>query len=458
MKSHLKLPLWLLACSLSQILPAAESAPEFFWTETANPMPAWMENQVLYEVNIRQYSEAGTFAAIEADLDRIHALGAHTLWLMPIHPIGEINRKGELGSYYSVKDYKDVNPEFGDKAAFKSLVDAIHARGMRVILDWVANHSAWDNPLTATHPELYETNADGEFVPPHGTDWTDVIQFQIDHPGLVDLHVDAMRYWIETYGVDGFRCDFALGLPIEFWNAVSSALMKTRSDLFLLAESDHGAMQLEAFDATYGWEVMHQFDKIAQGHAPANSLDGILGKRSLILPEGAREMLFTSNHDENSWLGTDLQRLGGGIETFAVLAMTMDGIPLIYNGQEAALNKRLEFFQRDPIDWRPSPRFAFYQKLNQLKADHPAMRTGVPIRRIYSTEDDKVFAYTREADGGDAVLVVANLTAKDIEFHLGGAGLSGEWIEVFSEESTLFQSTQPMELESWGYRVYVKHN
>lgn len=437
--------LWLLAPLLAQA--------DYFWTERARPMPEWVENEVIYEVNIRQYSEEGTFAALEADLDRIQDLGVGILWLMPIHPIGEVNRKGELGSYYAVKDYRDVNPEFGDKAAFKSLVEAIHARGMRVILDWVANHSAWDNPLTETRPDLYERDDDGNLVPPHGTDWTDVVQFDINHPGLADYHIGAMRYWIETYDVDGFRCDYALGLPMSFWNEVNAALREVKPELFMLAESDSGAMHLEAFDLTYGWKVMHQFDRIAQGKAPANSLDGILADRRLALPRGANEMLFTSNHDENSWLGTVFERLGGGIEPFAVLSMTLNGVPLIYNGQEAGLNKRLEFFQRDPIDWQPSPLFDFYRKLIDLRKTHPALRTGMPFHRVATTMDESIYAFMRKASDGRSVLVVANLTAKDAEFVIGGPDVAGTWTELFSGATEELGDTTELQLNSWDYLV-----
>lgn len=420
------------------------------------PLPAWMADQVIYEINVRQYSEAGTFAAVEADLDRLANLGVGTLWLMPIHPIGEVNRKGPLGSYYAVKDYYAVNPEFGGEPAFRSLMQAAHARGMRVILDWVANHSAWDNPLTREQPELYETDASGNFVPPHGTDWTDVIQFDLEHPGLLALHIDAMRYWVTEYGVDGFRCDYALGLPVPFWNAVTAALQAVRPDLFMLAESAQGEFQKAAFHLTYGWELMHQFDRIAQGKAPATSLDGILAARALALPRGGREMLMTSNHDENSWLGTDLERMGGGARVFAVLTLTMDGIPLVYNGQEAGLDKRLAFFERDPIDWQPSPLFDFYKTLIALRRSHPALRPGLPLQRVATTHNESIYAFTRTTTAGQAVMVVANLTARDLDFHIGGPSVEGEWTDLFSGERIRFAATEAMELRSWGFRVLTR--
>lgn len=441
-------------CALAAALPAAPNPPAaFLWNESAKPMPAWVQNQVIYEVNVRQYSQEGSFAALEADLDRIHALGAHLIWLMPIHPIGELNRKGPLGSYYAVKDFYAVNPEFGSADDFRSLVNAIHARGMRVILDWVANHSAWDNPLTQSNPALYERDAAGNFIPPHGTDWSDVIQFDVQNPELAAFHADAMGYWVREFNVDGFRCDFAVGLPIPFWQQVSAALRALKPDIFMLAESDHGTMQRDAFDATYAWQLMHEFDRIAQGKAPANAIDAILAARSIALPAGSREMLFTSNHDENSWLGTVFERLGGGIKPFAALTFTLDGIPLIYNGQESGLAKRLKFFERDPIAWQPSPLFAFYQTLTALKANHPALRTGTPIQRIPSSADHAVFAFRRTAPDGQAILFIANLTARDIDVTIGGPGVEGTYTNVFSQERVTFNHAPSIALKSWDFLI-----
>jgi glycosidase len=253
--------------------------------------------------------------------------------------------------------------------------------------------------------------------------------------------------------VDGFRCDYAKGLPVEVWEEINAALLSVNPELFLLAESEQGEMQLAAFHATYGWELMHIFDAIAQGRAPATAIDGVLAARSLVLPKGAREMLMTSNHDENTWLGTDLERFGGGHQAFAVLTMTMDGIPLIYNGQEAGLDKRLEFFEKDPIDWRPSPMADFYRELVRLRSQHPALHVGAPTTRVATTDDARIYAFKRTAADGSEVLVICNLTAKDVEFHLGGEGIAGEWKDLFSGETVELEATTQMELRSWKYHV-----
>jgi glycosidase len=426
------------------------------WTESSTDLPDWMRNQTVYEINVRQYSEAGTFAAIEADLDRIEELGVGTLWFMPIHPIGEKNRKGSLGSYYAISDYYEVNPEFGTKADFRSLVEAAHSRGMRVILDWVGNHTAWDHPLATSNPEFYMTDHKGNFIPPLGFDWTDVIQVDYNNPDVLTYHIDVMRYWVNEFGIDGYRCDYATGIPTTFWNDLMSALLETRNDLFLLAESDVPDQQLEAFHANYGWQIMHGFDHIAQGKEPASHLDDILARKALLYPAGSDFFYLTSNHDENTWNGTVFERLGGGVETFVVLSFALDGIPMIYNGQEAAMNKRLEFFERDPIEWKASELFPFYQRLVALKRDHPAWKTGAPSLRVPTTADESVYTILRGTEGEGEVLVIANLTAVDTEFSLGHDRLEGDWKDLMTGEVMSLEKNWTTTLRSWDYHVLVR--
>jgi cyclomaltodextrinase / maltogenic alpha-amylase / neopullulanase len=446
------------AFALSGLLPlaAAEPTPELLWQQPSTSLPEWMRNQTIYEINVRQYSEAGTFAAVEADLDRLESLGVGTLWLMPIHPIGKVNRKGTLGSYYSISDYQAVNPEFGTKDDFRSLVRAAHARGMRVILDWVGNHTAWDHPYTESHPEFFMTDHTGSFIPPLGFDWTDVIQIDYNHPGVLDFHLDAMRYWVEEFGIDGYRCDYATGIPTEFWDRLMAALLETRGDLFLLAEAEVPSHQLNAFHASYGWAMMHAFNAIAQGKESASHLDDVLAQTGLQFPAGSDFLYLTSNHDENTWLGTVFERLGGGVEPFAVLSFALDGIPMIYNGQEAGLDKRIEFFERDPIEWREHRLFAFYQTLVALKTEHPALRTGAPFARVPTTMNSSIYALLRGEAGGPQVLVVANLTAGNHEFGLGAEGLAGNWRDVFSGETVVLGDSWHLELPSWRYRVLAR--
>jgi cyclomaltodextrinase / maltogenic alpha-amylase / neopullulanase len=416
--------------------------------------PDWIRQAVIYEVNVRQYSEAGTFSAVTADLPRLRDLGVNVLWLMPIHPIGEKNRKGELGSYYAVKDYLGINPEFGTERDFRQFMEAAHAHGFRVILDWVANHTAWDHPLTQTHPEYYLRNEKGSFVPPTGFDWTDVIQMDFSQRAVWDFHADAMAYWVKEFRVDGFRCDYATGAPTAFWDYVSNRLRTLRPDLFLLAESEVPQHQLAAFHASYGFEMMHTINDVAQGRAGVSHLDDTLAQYRVQFPEGAAMLYYTSNHDENSWQGTVFERLGGGVAPFAVLSFVLDGIPLIYNGQEVGLNRRLEFFQRDPIQWQPHPLTDFYRTLCDLKRTHPALATGASMRRVPTTRNESLYAVLREAQG-QRVVALLNLTARDATADAFDPALAGTWRDVFTGETVTFAAAVPLELRAWAYRVLV---
>lgn len=442
----------LLLCLLPLLASAAENKHlGLYWNQPSTELPEWVKNRTVYEVNVRQFSPEGTFAGVEKDLERLRQLGVGILWFMPIHPIGQVNRKGPLGSYYSVQDYLAVNPEFGDAAAFRSLVGKAHALGMKVILDWVANHCAWDNPLVAQHPEFFAKDAAGKFIPPTGTDWTDVIQFDFTHPGVQAYLNKALRYWVEEFDVDGFRCDVAGKVPTRIWEEVFADLNQRKSGLFFLAESEDPDHQLQAFHAVYGWNLMHAFNEIAQGHATARYLDTVWNRYALRFPQGSNFLMIVDNHDENSWNGTMLERLGGGIQAFSVLSFTMDGIPLLYNGQEVGLDKRLAFFERDPIDWTPSPLTAFYQKLTTLKTDSPALATGVATKRLMTTEDDRIYAFIRGTKGFSEVLVVVNVTAKDTKFKMGSPRLAGTWTNVFTGEQVEWDESMELELKSWKW-------
>lgn len=420
--------------------------------------PAWIQNAVIYEINIRQYSEAGTFAAVTADLPRLHQLGVDVLWLMPIHPIGEQNRKGRLGSYYAVRDYMAVNPEFGTEADFRKLVDAAHAQGFRVILDWVGNHTAWDSPLAKEHPDFYLRDAKGAFQPPTGFDWTDVIQLDFSNPGLLDYEFKAMAHWVKDFSVDGFRCDFATGVPTVFWNQLFERLRAVRSDLFFLAESELPQHQIHGFSASYGFEMAHTFDAVAQGRSGVSHIDDTLARARVEFPAGSALLYYTSNHDENSWEGTEFERLGGGAGTFAVLSFVLDGVPLIYNGQEIGLDRRLEFFEHDPIVWRENPRLTqFYRTLCDLRHNALALRTGSSMRRLTTTRNESVYVLLREAQG-QRVVALLNLTARDTTANAYDPALAGEWRDVFTNETVTWTANLPIELKAWRWKVVVSKN
>ncbi|MBN2068922.1 MAG: alpha-glucosidase C-terminal domain-containing protein [Opitutales bacterium] len=446
---------FLLALLLSAPMASAESS--LLYGTPAQGLPSWTHQQVVYEINVRQYSPEGNFRAIEADLPRIHDLGINTLWFMPIYPIGETNRKGPLGSYYSVKDYKGVNPEFGTQEDFRSLIQKAHALGMHVIIDWVGNHSAWDNPLRLEHPEFYMHNEQGGCIPPLGTDWTDVIQFDVNNPGLIDYQAEAMAYWMTEFGVDGFRCDYAVGLPASAWERITARLREINPDVFMLAEAEQPDHQVKAFNASYGWELMHTFNAIVSGEADANDIDNVLERYRLRFPGDASFLLMTSNHDENSWNGTVFQRLGGGVETFAALTLTMDGIPLLYNGQEASLDRRLLFFERDPIDWQQTALTEVYRKLIHLRTSNTALSPAASTTRIPTTDNKHIYAFLRsDPDSPAAVLVIANLTAKDLSFDLASELISGSWTNALTGEALNLSNSESLTLQSWDYLVLYR--
>lgn len=420
-------------------------------------VPAWASGSTIYEINVRQFSASGKFAAVTADLPRLKALGVDILWLMPIHPIGELHRKGTLGSYYAVKDYLGVSPEFGTEQDLRDLVNGAHKLGLRVIIDWVPNHSSPDNPLTKTHPEFYWHDDKGNLTPPHGFDWTDVVQFDFDAPGLLDYQADALLHWVKNFGIDGFRCDVAWGLPTPFWNELTRRVRAVRPDAFFLAEAELPQQQVAAFNLSYGFDLHHAMNTVAQGKKSAGGIDEAYAKIRATFPRGGALMVFTSSHDENSWAGTEFDRMGAGYAPFAVLTFLLDGMPMIYNGQEAGLDRRLEFFERDPIVWpkETHPATKLYQVMTALRHANPALHTGAAMRRLDTTDNATFYVIERSA-GERKVVGIFNLTAKDATADLYDAGLTGQWTDAFTGEKVTLDGLVPLNMKGWRYRVLVK--
>lgn len=418
--------------------------------------PEWSFNKSIYEINVRQYSPEGTFKAVQDDLPRLKELGVGILWFMPIHPIGEVNRKGSLGSYYAVKDYFDVNPEFGTKEDFRNLVNAAQDMGFYVILDWVANHTAWDNPVATTNPEFFEKNENGEFIPPRGTDWDDVIQLDYSNKDLHEYMISALEYWVREFNIDGYRCDVADMVPVEFWNATRVRLDAIKP-VFMLAEAENPEHHIKAFDMSYGWEMHHTFNRVASGEYKPSRIDSLLQLDFKKFPKNAFRMQFTSNHDENSWNGTVFERLGDGAEVFAVLSATIPGMSLIYNGQEAGMEKRLAFFERDPIDWRDHRFFAVYSALNSLKSANKALfngeRGGDYVR--LTSENEAIFAFSRTNDS-NRILMVANLTDELAVASLNTETLSGTYSTFLTDTKIVLGDKLEVELKPWQYLLYYK--
>ena len=416
--------------------------------------PEWSKNLSIYEVNIRQFTPEGTFNALQPHLPRLKELGADIIWLMPINPIGELNRKGTLGSYYSISDYLTLNPEFGIEEDFKNLIKTAHENNLYVIIDWVANHSAWDNPMVKEHPDWYQQDSSGKMVSPF--DWSDVVAFDYSNSEMNDYMLNAMKFWLTEYDIDGFRCDVAGMVPDTFWVRVRTELDKIKP-VFMLAE-DEAPRHHAAFDMTYGWEFHHVMNNIYKGEKNANDIEKYLRKNDSLYPSDAYRMYFITNHDENSWNGTEYERLGEGVKAFYVLTATVPGMPLIYTGQEAAMNKRLEFFEKDAVDWNDYPQADFYHQLFELKKNNPALYNGDfggSWKRIITDKDKEVFSILREK-GNSKVISVVNLSAEPLIFNLKGDAFAGDYTLLYSNEKVSLVADQSLTLPAWGFQVYFK--
>lgn len=457
---HLLLQLFtvLLASSLFVACDSSNQRPIPPVQKVQVQYPEWVKSAVIYEVNIRQFTPEGTFRAFQEHLPRLKAMGVDVLWLMPVHAIGEVNRKGSLGSYYAIKNHHEINPEFGSPDDFKVLVKAIHDQGMYVILDWVANHTSWDHEYMKRHPDYYTRNEKNEIVPPV-EDWTDVADLNYDNVYLNVLMAGAMAHNLETFDLDGFRCDVASMVPIGFWEKVRGDLELIKP-VFMLAEAEEPALLEKAFDADYGWELHHLFNKIASKEVELNALREYYLNPTLPYPPKAIKMNFTSNHDENSWNGTEFERLKDSYEAFAALSYFLPGMPLIYSGQEAGNEKRLRFFDKDTIEWKEHKMAQVYQTLGAIKKANPALwngQDGGAMNVIPTTQDQQVFAFTRDLPES-SVLVFFNLSSEPAEFSFNTDGYRGKWTNLFTNEELKVKKEFSMKLEPWSYQAFSKQN
>ncbi|MBR1538279.1 MAG: alpha-amylase [Bacteroidales bacterium] len=418
-----------------------EAAPEGNFTDVRHP--AWAQKAVIYQVNVRQFSPEGTFAAVEPQLDRLAALGVDILWLMPIHPIGVEGRKGTLGSYYAVQDYCAVNPEFGTLEDFDHFLAAAHDKGFKVILDWVANHTGRDHAWTREHKDWYFLDQDGNLATQY--DWTDIAHLNYENnPALREAMEEQMKFWIDR-GVDGFRCDVASEVPTDFWDKVFADFRQLRPDgLFFLAEAETPALQKDAFDAYYAWQQMHLWYEMAAGKKDAEDLADFYVNyaESTGMPMGTLAMNFISNHDQNSWSGTNLEMFGPMLKTFTVLTFVLPGIPMLYNGDEIGLPKRLEFFEKDPIDWSRDPfeMTKLYTELIKLRDAHAclwAFPWGGSMAVLPTDHPGQIFAFERE-EQGDMCLAMFNFSGEEVTYKV---------------ENHLVTSDSEFTLPAYGYHI-----
>lgn len=429
-------------------------------TSTAPPAPDWAKNATIYEVNTRQFSAEGNFKAVEVQLPRLKELGVDILWFMPIYPISQKNKKGSLGSPYAVADYKAVNPAYGTLADFKKLVTRAHALGLRVILDWVPNHTGWDHVWVKQHPDWY-TLVNGKMTAPidpktnKPTDWTDVADLNFDNPDLRKGMIEAMQYWVRECDIDGYRCDVAGFVPNDFWTEVRPQLDKIKT-VFMLSEwEDEPDHFKSCFNMNYGWAMHSLMKAITKGDRTADKIDSLRNANDRHFPKGYYQMLFTQNHDENTWNGTLAESFGPAANAFIVLSSTLEGMPLVYNGMESNLNKRLAFFEKDTIAWGTYAKSNFFEALLTLKHRNRALWNGTAggkVVKIPTDHDDKVYAFHRQRDT-DQVVVVLNLSAQSQTVQLGSTGYEGTYTEVFTHQPMNLKPDMTVTLKPWEYRV-----
>lgn len=418
--------------------------------------PEWSKNATIYEVNVRQFTPEGTFKAFERHLPRLKAMGIDIIWLMPINPIGIEKRKGTLGSEYSVRDYYGVNPEFGTKEDLKALVKKIHNMGMHVIVDWVANHSSWDNPLTKQHPDWYSKTPEGNFQPTPWYDWGDIIDFDYNKPELRKYMTEALVYWVKETDIDGYRCDVAGFIPVDFWEQVRLELDQVKP-VFMLAEWESRDLHKKAFDMTYSWSLWDKMKDATTNHKGIGGVIEYLAHDESTFPKEAYRMTFTDNHDKNSWEGTPFSNFGEGLEASIVLAATVNGMPLVYSGQEAGLNRSLKFFDKDVIVWKKHPFEALYTKLFALKHQNKALWNGSyggEMIRIFNDKPNQVISFSR-TKANDKVVLVMNYSDQTAKVTLHSKYQKGSYTDYFSNQKTDLGEETAMDLEPWSYKILV---
>lgn len=418
--------------------------------------PEWSYNAVLYEMNIRQMTVEGTFKAATAHLERLKNLGVDVIWLMPVFPIGIKNRKGTLGSFYSIRDYCAVNEEFGSMAEFDTFVETAHNLGLKVILDWVANHTSRDNKWLTNKPlDWYERDDDGEAKIPW--DWSDTAQLNYQNKEVWQGQIEAMKFWITEHNIDGFRCDMAMLTPIEFWQVVRFSLQQIKPDIFLLAEAEEDNLFQNAFDACYSWNLHHTMCDIAQNKTKVFALRDRIYTDLRRFPKWSMRMTFTSNHDENSWSGSEFTRFGNALEPMTALTFLLpQSMPLIYTGQEVGYDHSFAFFEKDAIPNFDENRYTeLYRKLCAIYHSHRALQSadrGGSFIEIDNNAPDCLMTFVREVEG-DRVVVIANLSPYTVfgDFHTGI--YAGEYTDAMTENKVTLYEHMWGDIAPWSYKI-----
>jgi len=452
------------AILFAAVLAAVAAAPAL----AAPPAPAgvpyvkfehagWTRDATIYQINTRQFTREGSLRAAEKELPRLAGMGVGILWLMPIHPIGEAKRKGRLGSPYAVRDYRAVNPELGSLQDLRNFVASAHRLGMHVILDWVGNHTSWDNALLASHPEWYARDRHGKPHPTPWYDWDDIIDLDYGQPGLRQYMADAMAYWVKEADIDGYRADAAGLVPLDFWED-TAARLRAIKPVFLLGEWESRDLHARAFDATYAWSWWDTMKNIADGKQDATALHTYYAWNEKFYPAQAYRLLGTSNHDKNAWEGTEFETFGPAVEAAAVFSFVSSGMPMIYNGQEAGNRKRLAFFERDPIAWQASSWDTLYRKLIALKKDNRALWNGADggaMQQVRNSDEKRLFSFVRER-GGQRVFAVFNFSGQAVEARFDDDLQLGAYRDFADGAAVTVMPDTRITLPPWSYRVLVR--
>lgn len=419
----------------------------------------WSYDAVIYEMNVRQLTEEGTFAAAMRHLQHLSDVGVDAIWLMPIYPIGKVERKGSLGSYYSILDYCDINPEFGTMADFDAFVEEAHRLDMKVLLDWVANHTARDAKWLKEKPmSWYERDNNG--VAKVSWDWSDTAKLNYEEREVWKGQIEAMKFWVRKHKIDGFRCDMAMLVPTAFWQEVRKELQSVKKNIFLLAEAEGTEFFDEAFDACYGWELHHAMVDVAQGNSRVWELRSKIYNLLNNYPQSSMHLSFTSNHDENSWSGSEYSRFGDSLEAMTALSFVLPkSLPLIYTGQEYGYDHSFAFFDKDAMpQMEENETTDLYRRMCDMKHIFTALRSadlGGSFVEINNNAPDCLLTFVRENQQG-RVVYIANLSPYKVfsDFHTGI--YAGDYTDVVTGESSHLYEHTWGDMEPWSYRLLVQ--
>ncbi|MBA4312162.1 MAG: hypothetical protein C0417_05990 [Chlorobiaceae bacterium] len=420
----------------------------------------WVKDAIIYSVYLRSFSPEGTFEALEKRIPELKEMGVNVIWLMPIHPIGLKNRKGKLGSPYSIRDYYDTNPEFGSIVDFQKLLAVVHQNRMKLILDLVINHTAWDSKLIQQHPEWFSKDSSGNIISPND-DWTDVADLDYSKPGLRKYMLDMMEWWVKDIGIDGFRCDVSELVPIDFWEEARSRLNKIKP-IMMLSEGSLPEHHLKAFDITYSWNIYDALEPLLKKERSAKFLDTLLQNEKAEFPINSLRLRFNTNHDKNAWDAPAIIKFGkDGLKLSAILINTMPGIPLIYNGEEVANDRKLGLFEKVDIDWNKSREMdTLYRSLYKLRKDHKAISRGKFIK-VPTSNDTNIFAFLR-IEGKDRILVILNFSETKQAPKIQSEEIIGKesnitLLDIFKNTSQMIEKGEPFtpSIDPFGYHIYI---